>query len=113
MQEKRQEAWRVAPERNPGESPFHTFCQTNRRQVARALAALPDHSCRSIRRGALVHYARAGATDAELQLLSGHRRRNTLPRYLGWGHESSEASAAATSRPDKATGSPGGACPPP
>ena len=83
IQGKRQEARRVAPERNPGESPLHTFCQTNQRQVTRALAALSDHSCRSIWRGGLVHYTRARATDVELQLLSGDRKHDTLLRYLG------------------------------
>jgi hypothetical protein len=57
---------------------------------------------RSVRRGALLRAAASGATDDELQLLSGHRRRDTLMRYLGWGQMSSTMSNAAQSRADKA-----------
>ena len=60
-----------------------------------ALGKFPGHSCRS---GASVCNARAGATDAELQLLSGHKRRDTLLRYLGWGHQSTKAVGAAAHR---------------
>ena len=42
-----------------------------------------------------------GATDAEVQLLSGHRRWDTLLRYLGWGYESNEAARATASRASK------------
>ena len=66
-----------------------------------ALASFPDHSCRSIRCRALVCNARAVATDAELQLLSGHKRRDTFLRYLGRAHESTEAAGVATSRATK------------
>ena len=68
------------------------------RQVALAIGALPDHSVRSIRRGALVHLANCGVKDDHLQLLSGHKRRDTLLRYLNWGGASSEAALAAKER---------------
>jgi DnaJ-domain-containing protein 1 len=55
----------------------------------------------SIRRGALVHLAQAGVSDEDLQALSGHRRRETLMRYLGWGLESSTAIQAAARRAKK------------
>jgi hypothetical protein len=56
---------------------------------------------RSIRRGALLRAAACGVTDDELQLLSGHKRRETLMRYLGWGQQSSTMSKAAERRADK------------
>lgn len=99
--ERRQAARRTSPQRDPGDAPYHAFSQTAQRELSVALGRFPDHSCRSIRRGALVCNARAGATDAELQLLSGHKRRDTLLRYLGWGHESTEAAGAAASRATK------------
>ena len=68
------------------------------RQVSLAIGALPDHSVRSIRRGALVHLANCGVTDHHLQLLSGHKRMDTLMRYLDWGGSSSEAATAAKER---------------
>jgi hypothetical protein len=50
---------------------------------------------RSVRRGALLRAAACGVTDDELQLLSGHKRRDTLMRYLGWGQMSSTMGRAA------------------
>lgn len=55
-------------------------------------------SLRSIRRGALIHHAQKGAEDSDIQLLSGHKRSDTLMRYLGWGSESSTAAKAARRR---------------
>ena len=66
-----------------------------------ALASFPDHSCHSIRCRALVCNARAVATDAELQLLSGHKGRDAFLRYLGRAHESTEAAGVAASRATK------------
>ena len=66
--------------------------------LSKAIAALPDSSLRSLRRGCLHFFATAGATDNHLQLLSGHRRKDTLLRYLEWGKMSSEAAEAARTR---------------
>ena len=66
--------------------------------LSREVNAIPDHSLRSIRRGSLMWLAACGATDRMLQLASGHRRHDTLMRYLGWGFYSSEATAAARER---------------
>ena len=101
LRERRSRAPLPATGDDPATRSFHSFNQADQRHVAAELARFPDHSCRSLRRGALVHNAKAGATDAELQLLSGHKRKDTLLRYLGWGHESSEAAGAAASRAEK------------
>ena len=53
---------------------------------------------RSIRRGALLTHAQKGATTGQLQLLSGHRRLDTLQRYLGWGVAATTAVDAARQR---------------
>lgn len=53
---------------------------------------------RSIRKGALVHLAALGVSDQDLQLLSGHKRTDTLMRYLGWGAFSATAIKAAKNR---------------
>lgn len=53
---------------------------------------------RSVRRGALQSAAADGTPDDELQLLSGHKRRDTLLRYLGWGVESADMRNAAEAR---------------
>ncbi|MDP3759317.1 MAG: hypothetical protein Q8R01_02220, partial [Ramlibacter sp.] len=67
------------------------------RDQAAAAAALKSagFGLRSVRRGALVHLASLGVDDAALQLRSGHKRRDTLLRYLGWGVHSSSARQAA------------------
>ena len=64
----------------------------------------PRLNLRSIRRGALLALAAKGATDDELQLLSGHKRRDTLMRYLGWAAESASAKAAALARHARSEG---------
>lgn len=64
---------------------------------------------RGIRKGSLQHLAAMGATDEHLQLLSGHKRRDTLLRYLGWGVLSSTAAQAADARAALA----GAGCAPP
>jgi hypothetical protein len=53
---------------------------------------------RSIRRGSLVWLASLGVADENLRLLSGHKRVDTLLRYLGWGKYSAAAHAAALAR---------------
>lgn len=59
---------------------------------------------RAIRRGAIVHASSCGATDDELRLLSGHKRHDTLMRYLGWGRASATAQQAAVSRAARQSG---------
>jgi hypothetical protein len=46
----------------------------------------------------LTFMAQRGVNDADLQLLSGHKKKETLMRYLGWGARSSEAAKAAERR---------------
>eukprot|EP00760_Papus_ankaliazontas_P016007 PhM_4_TR16751/c0_g1_i3/m.26827 len=76
-----------------------TVCTTQDQQVlSRALAELPDHSLRSIRKGSLTFLADCGVDDSALQLVSGHKRKDTLLRYLGWGQRSSEAERSALHR---------------
>lgn len=53
---------------------------------------------RSVRKGCLQYHASRNISDDDLQLLSGHQRRDTLLRYLGWGHHSSTARNAAIKR---------------
>lgn len=57
-----------------------------------------DLNLRSIRRGALLDHAGCGASDNQLILLSGHKREDTLYRYLGWGTASASAEKAAIER---------------
>lgn len=67
----------------------------------RRLSALVNSNglnLRSIRRGALLHNANRGVSDNDLQYLSGHKRIDTLMRYLGWGVESSSSKEAALKR---------------
>lgn len=59
---------------------------------------LPRLNLRSIRRGAVLHLAGKGVRDVELQLLTGHKRMDTLMRYLGWGRESATMREAAATR---------------
>ena len=53
---------------------------------------------RSIRRGAIMYASKCGVPDDELRLLSGHRREDTLMRYLGWGASSASKRSAAIRR---------------
>ncbi len=68
------------------------------------LVATDGLNLRSIRRGALLHYASKGVSDDHLQLLSGHKRKDTLLRYLGWGRHSSTADEAAQVRAEQVMG---------
>ena len=108
--EHRQAARRATPHWDPGDMPFHSFSETAQRELSLALGRFIDHSCRSVRRGAFVHDPWARAMDTELQLLSGHKWRDTLLRYVGWGHESTEASGAAASRAAKLSRAAGPTC---
>jgi integrase len=54
------------------------------KQVDRALEQ------RSVRRGALQHMADSGVPDETLLLFSGHKRLETLKRYLDWGRKGGE-----------------------
>ncbi len=69
----------------------------DRRQLASAMKSA-GLNLRSIRRGALLHMAERGVEDEDIQLLSGHKRKDTLLRYLGWGTASSTANKAAIRR---------------
>eukprot|EP00760_Papus_ankaliazontas_P016704 PhM_4_TR16822/c1_g1_i1/m.47838/K06961/KRR1; ribosomal RNA assembly protein len=50
------------------------------------------------RKGAIIFLANCGVEDNALQLVSGHKRRDTLLRYLEWGQRSSEAENSALLR---------------
>ena len=74
------------------------FTTSDQAQISAAIRHVPGCSLRSVRKGALTWFAEAGVSDESLQLVSGHRRRDTLLRYLGWGLRSSEAERAAQAR---------------
>lgn len=73
------------------------FTMTHQRHVS-TMVAKEGLNLRSIRRGALIHNSNKGVSDSNLQLLSGHKRLDTLMRYLGWGVSSSTAKKAAKKR---------------
>jgi integrase len=77
-----------------------TICSLNdQRILAKAIgSSFSNCSLRSIRKGSLIHYSRCGANENNLMQLSGHKRKETLLRYLGWGLFNSEADRAATTR---------------
>jgi len=64
---------------------------------------------RSVRRGAIQDAAQRGLSDADVMRLSGHRRLDTLYRYLGWGIGSHTAKHAAIRRYQAAVPRGGGA----
>jgi len=74
------------------------FSAADQDRLARATRTIPGCTLRSFRRGAITHAADCGVLDADLQLLSGHKRRDTLLRYLGWGRTSASAKVAAHAR---------------
>jgi hypothetical protein len=74
------------------------FSAADQDRLAKAVGELKGCTLRSFRKGALLHLAALGASDENLQMLSGHKRRDTLLRYLGWGVTSSSAQAAAEQR---------------
>lgn len=80
---------------SPGVPMFTTADQA---RVGKAVKEVARCTLRSFRRGALVYLAQCGVSDANLQLLSGHKRRETLLRYLGIGALSSSAVTAARAR---------------
>jgi len=49
---------------------------------------------RALRRGTLIAFAQAGATEAQLLHLSGHACTRSLMRYLAWGRYNEEARLA-------------------
>ena len=73
------------------------FSLATQATLSRALRPTP-FCLRSIRRGSLLELAAAGVTDERLCLLSGHKRLDTLRRYLGWGAASATQTAAADER---------------
>jgi integrase len=78
------------------------FSLVEQRDLSKAIGSLHDASLRSIRRGALTHFADCGASDRQIQQLSGHQSIATLQRYLDWGARSAEAKEAAQARADLA-----------
>ncbi|CUF10151.1 TATE DNA transposon, putative [Bodo saltans] len=74
------------------------FTETEQRSLASIVRDTGAHDVRAIRRGRLQHLAACGASNEELRLLSGHKRVDTLLRYLGWGLYSSSAAVAALAR---------------
>lgn len=90
------------------------FLPSDQERLSRATRNYPGCNLRSFRRGALVDAAKNGASDDQIQLLSGHKRRDTLLRYLGWGlHSASARSAAAKRRQLAVDANPEGAGPDP
>ena len=57
--------------------------------------ANPAYSVRALRRGALQAMSQAGVSSETLMLFSGHKRVDTLMRYLNWGAESEQRATAA------------------
>tara|TARA_B110000093_G_scaffold168994_1_gene196568 strand:+ start:87 stop:3518 length:3432 start_codon:yes stop_codon:yes gene_type:complete len=78
----------------------HLFTTADQARLSTVVNAIPGLDLRAVRKGALTFFADAGVSDFMLQQLSGHKRRDTLLRYLGWGRRSSEASSAANVRAD-------------
>ena len=87
----------------------HIWSEADQALLSRQVGALnkkcPDSGARitlrSIRRGSLITLSQASATERELMLLSGHKRRSTLLLYLGLGTQFKEAEIAAATRQEK------------
>ena len=78
------------------------FAKSDQQQTANAIKRMGKNlSLRSMRKGALTHAAMNGVSESSIQLLSGHKRRDTLLRYLGWGKHSPAAKNAAQEVADK------------
>ena len=80
--------------KDKGKSIFNTYDQ----QILSEAVGQMGMDLRAIRKGSLQELALRGASDEQLQLLSGHKRRDTLLRYLGWGVFSHSAASAAAAR---------------
>ena len=76
----------------------HAFSTADQRLISKSVAQWKNHSLRSIRRGALIHMSECGVKLADLIKVSGHKRMETLLRYLGWGERDGEAVLAAKER---------------
>jgi integrase len=92
------------------------FTENEQKALGTAVRETGVTDVRSIRRGRLQHLAQCGASTEDLRLLSGHKRVDTLLRYLGWGLFSSNNKQAAAAR-DAAEANAaariiGGECPP-
>lgn len=81
----------------------HIWTERDQQQVSSMVSEI-GLNLRSIRRGSLNDNADKGVEDQQLQLLSGHKRLDTLMRYLGWGVASSSAKQAAKERHKKLKG---------
>lgn len=84
------------------------FSGPDQARVAASVKSFKGCTLRSFRRGALLHLASRGVGDSDLMLLSGHKQKSTLLRYLGWGVESASARAAAFTRHAAASAPSGG-----
>eukprot|EP00760_Papus_ankaliazontas_P005764 PhM_4_TR1275/c0_g1_i10/m.84717 len=76
----------------------HLFSTRHQEKLAKELRRLPGHTARSIRKGALNFLADSGVGNSNLCLVSGHKREDTLKRYLQWGQNDSDARKAALER---------------
>lgn len=76
----------------------HLFTKADQTTLSAIVNKDATLSLRSIRRGALVHFSAHGVSDHHLMLASGHKKRETLQRYLSWGHHCGEARDAAHAR---------------
>jgi len=76
----------------------HAFTTGDQRLISKSVAQWKNHSLRSIRRGALVHMSECGVKLTDLIKVSGHKRMDTLLRYLGWGERDGEAIQSAQER---------------
>ena len=87
------------------------FSTSDQTRMSHNVKQFQGCSLRSLRKGALTHFAQCGVADSSLMLISGHKKKETLLRYLGWGRESSSANAAAKEIAKKTTVVAGGADP--
>eukprot|EP00760_Papus_ankaliazontas_P019322 PhM_4_TR18007/c0_g1_i9/m.89106 len=76
----------------------HCFTAQDQEVVAKEVRQLPGHTARAIRKGALNFLASCGVSNSDLQLVSGHKREDTLKRYLHWGQNDADARQAALHR---------------
>ena len=84
----------------PADAPLFTL--HDQAALSHAVGALAEGTgrlnLRSVRRGAIQNAAERGLSDEDVMRLSGHKRLDTLYRYLGWGVGSHCAKNAAIKR---------------
>jgi hypothetical protein len=89
---------RLVAAKNAARPRDELFAPADQARLSKAIKQFEGCDLRSIRRGAIMHNANRGVSDNDLQLLTGHKRKDTLMRYLGWGVASSTAVSAAERR---------------